>query len=432
MINLAGLVQSGSIGDGADMPIKQNVNVREFGAVGKGEIDESSFIQRALDSGAESLRLPAGLYLIGETLRVGSNTHLFLEPEAHIRLMDNSGTGVGVFLLTNKDHQAGNEDILIEGGIWDGNNPGNPRGPDGPTDSYTGVAINFVNVDDLSLRNLTVRDPESFFIRLGEIRKFLIEDITFEAPHTRLNHDAVHVGGFCEDGVIRRLRAFGVCCPNDDMVAINANDDVTRAINLGMKEGPIRRIKVEDISAEDAYTFVRILSQDAAIEDVDIRKIRGGCRYYALNLNRWRFPIGKGKINRVRIGDIDVNKISTANSFPLIHITLQVLGLEVYDFKRSDKTGTEAFSLELNNGIASEVILKGLSSSQLSVLNTKSTCAITHELENDTTDSYRVIAAVSDGDCLCLPNGGFSSLNICGTLHISSVGHKLCCRSRLP
>ena len=80
---------------------------------------------------------------------------------------------------------------------------------------------------------MTLRDPEAFFVRLGHVSNFTIEGITFEAPHVRPNHDGIHLGGYCEDGVIRHLRAYGPSVPNDDVLAFNADDCVTRVAQSG-------------------------------------------------------------------------------------------------------------------------------------------------------------------------------------------------------
>jgi len=393
------------------------ISVRDFGAVGDGSgADDAPALQRALDAaagGAREVVVPAGSYTIKRTLLVGSGTILRLAADALIRLADEAGPrgGAGCFLLTNRDHGSGNQDITVEGGIWDGNNPGNPRGPDGPRDSYTGVAINFVHVHGLRLRGLTVRDPESFFIRVGEARDFVIEDITLEAPHLRPNQDGIHVGGFSEDGLIRRIVGVGPGCPNDDMVALNANDDVTRAVNLGMKEGPIRRMQVEEIAAEDAYTFVRLLSQDAPIEDVRIRGIRGGCRYHALNLNRWRFPPGKGRIARALIEDVEVGRRPSPCRDALIHVTLSVQDLEIRDVRRPQDGLPEIASLDLNNGTAAQALLEGLGAAQRQALEGASTAALAWTA-GSSPDDQSVRASVAPGVRLRLPSGGFGRLRI--------------------
>ena len=390
------------------------ISVKDHGAVGDGRADDAPAIQRALDAGAGEVHVPAGTYRIARTLRIGSDTALRLAADATVRLADGAGprAGAGGFLLTNRDHAAGNHNITVEGGIWDGNNPGNPRGPDGPRDSYTGVAVNLVNVRDLVLRGLTVRDPESFFIRLGEARGFMVEDVTLEASHLRPNQDGVHVGGFSEDGIIRRITGVGAGCPNDDMVALNANDDVTRAVNLGMKEGPIRRIQVEDIVAEDAYTFLRLLSQDAPIEDVRIRRIRGGCRYHALNLNRWRFPPGKGRMTGVRIEDVDVAKRPSPNHQALTHITLTVQDLEIRDVGRTDHECPEAPTLEVANGTAGEVELGGLAPSQVEALLAASEHLLVRERGDGPEGQAWLRIGLTPQSVLRLPAGGFRRFHI--------------------
>jgi len=45
-------------------------------------------------------------------------------------------------------------------------------------------------------------DPYGFY-RIGRA----LEDICLEAPHLRPNQDGVHLGGYCEDGVIRTIPA---------------------------------------------------------------------------------------------------------------------------------------------------------------------------------------------------------------------------------
>ena len=79
--------------------------------------------------------------------------------------------------------------------------------------------------------DLTVLNPESFSIRLGEVRHFTVENIVFDHPVIRPNQDGVHVGGFSEHGYIRNLRAATVNTTSDDMVALNADDDVQRVLN---------------------------------------------------------------------------------------------------------------------------------------------------------------------------------------------------------
>lgn len=328
------------------------IDAKECGVIGDGVTDDTAAMQKSLDGGQRTVCIPRGIYKISSALKVDSHTLIKADAKAIIRLAEHAGVNKDVFLLTNRDYAGGNEDISMEGGIWDGNNEHNPRGKEGDPNGYTGSAINFVNVRRLEIRDLTVRNPEAFSIRICKVNDFVIEDIRFD--HT----------------VIRKLRALTQRTPNDDMVALNADDDETRVINLGMKCGPIRDITVEDLQADDAYTFVRLLSVRQLIEDITISNVSGGCRVTAINMNRWRFPAGFGNIRNVTLRDFSVRKMSGsksdqwANQYPLIHIQSAVHGLRIENFRREPDDNLQASTLVIDNGRQNSLQLEGASGEQ--------------------------------------------------------------------
>jgi len=93
--------------------------------------DAAPAIQAALDSGAPMVYIPYGVYRIGKGLLIASNTELRVHPEARIVFADGAGKCSSDFLISNRDPVKGNFNISISGGIWDGNNRGNPRGKEG-------------------------------------------------------------------------------------------------------------------------------------------------------------------------------------------------------------------------------------------------------------------------------------------------------------
>ncbi|MCF7838434.1 MAG: endopolygalacturonase [Candidatus Marinimicrobia bacterium] len=298
--------------------------------------------------------------MLTETLRVHSDTAVIAEPGAVFRLADGAGRHCRSFMIANANPGNGNANISLRGGFWDANNAGNPRGTDYDPFAYTGVAVNFVNVKNLTVCDLTVHNPESFFIRVGEVCDFRIENITLSADRTHINQDGVHVGGFSERGVIRGIRATAPGVPGDDLVALNADDDVERQLNLGMRRGPIRNILVEDLEAADAYTFLRLLSVGQPIEDITVRRLRGGCRVHGLNLNNWRFPKGVGAIRRVLIEDVELTKTQFRPQAPaLIHISLHVEDLAIHRFRRGVGTLPGVQTLLIDNRQALDMMLDG-------------------------------------------------------------------------
>ena len=358
------------------------VSVRDFGAKGDGLSDDQEALQRALNSGAPRVVVPLGQYRLGRTLRIGSGTRLQVHPHAVLRLAEGAGTDQSIHLISNQHPETGDTEVAIEGGIWDGNNPTNPRGPDAPG-SYTGVALQFHNVRGLELRNLTIQDPESYHIRLSRVRHFRVEGIRFETRHFRPNQDGVHLGGFCEDGVIRDIRALTDGAPNDDVVALNADDANGRAQNLGRVNGPIRRLRIDTLEATNCFTFLRLASVWSRIEDIDVRHIRGGCRNYLVNCDALRYcrtPLfeadhpeaqeGVGWLRNIALRDIEVHKTEEHSLDPLLMLETRMENWLVEDFRRNldQDEYPEAPTIRLQHVLSPEVVLDGVPEADATVL----------------------------------------------------------------
>ncbi|GAG30881.1 unnamed protein product, partial [marine sediment metagenome] len=155
--------------------------------------------------------------------------------------------------------------------------------------------------------------------------------------------------------------------PNDDMIAINADDDIHRVVNLGMKRGPIRDIQINDLSASNAYTFVRLLSTTSFIENITIQNVSGGCRYYAVNINNWKFPVGSGNIQNITLKDFNVSKsvVPDPQCLALIKIALKVKNLQINNFLRRKDTSLDALTLSVKNDTKNVLMFKGLDEGQL-------------------------------------------------------------------
>ncbi|HSI85059.1 MAG TPA: glycosyl hydrolase family 28-related protein [Candidatus Methylacidiphilales bacterium] len=356
-------------------------------ARGDGASDDSAAIQHALDlaaGGSLNIRpasawhehlvvIPAGRYKIGTTLRISSNTRLLLHPQAHIILADGAGVNQDVFLITNKHHQTGDTNIQIEGGIWDGNNPGNPRGPDAPG-SYTGVAINFRNVNGLHLSSLRVCEAESYNIRISEVRNFVIQDVRFEARSIRRNQDGIHLCGGCSDGLIQRIRTGGMKATNDDLIAFVADDAMQRAQNLGGTCGHIRRVRVNDVTSDDCHSFVRLGSVWSTISDVTISNVRGGFRCNAVNADALRycavpvfnrhdpqFASGVGLLENVSLSDFDV--YCTEGKDAVLLLETRMKNFQIRNFRRDmvrDLATSTSPTVRMRGIISDNIVMEGL------------------------------------------------------------------------
>lgn len=317
-----------------------------YGTLGDGVSDDFPAFQRALDDArGVMLRVPAGTYRIGGTLRLHSGTHLACDPGATIRWADGAGRYPGDYLLA-AGLGAGAAAVTVSGGVWDGNNPANRRPDDLFAESHTGAVMHFENVRGLVLRGLRVHDAESYNIRLAGVRDFVIEDIGFSSSHIRPNNDGVHLGGGCEDGVIRRISGIGRGVTGDDLIALNADDALRRTEVRGMVCGPIRNIRIEDLRADSCHCFVRMLSIWSAIEKVSVSGVRGSCEFSAVNCDAARvcrvpifdaanppFPDGVGMLENILIRDVAVAK-SAANDAPLVRLDTRMRDFRVSGFRR--------------------------------------------------------------------------------------------------
>lgn len=284
--------------------------------MGDGVHDDTAGIQAALDSGVAVVHLPTPpkRYLISRTLVIHSGQTLQAERDATIRLANNAL----VHMLTNAEHAKGDRGISVIGGIWDGNNAHQsceyhtthrwqvPYDPE----RYLGVLIQFDNVTDLRIAHLTLKDPETFGIQAGNLRRFTIEDITFDYNLLRLNMDGVHLHGNCHQGRIVNLKGT----TNDDLVALNADDGTM----FEMSRGSITDVQIDGIWSENGYTAVRLLSAGSPIRRVRISNIYGSFRYYVTSFGNYTLHPGeRSEISEVVIDGVYCAKPTEPLTRPL-------------------------------------------------------------------------------------------------------------------
>lgn len=303
---------------GACLSIGFSALAEEPPLFGDGEHDDAAAIQARLDSGVACVYLPPPKkeYLVGRTLRIPSNCELRLDRYSRIRL----APGTSALLLENSDNAKGNERVALTGGIWDFDNvrqAPNPgafrrlwpeRKDEHPwPDGYSGVGIRFRNVRELHVRGVTLRNPVTYGMLLGDVSEFTIDDVCFDYTSVnpaKMNMDGVHLDGFCHHGRITNLR--GTCF--DDLLALNANDS---DMHFGVREGPIHDITVDGIYADYCHSAVRILSTsaDCPVEHVTIRNIHGNFYRYAVGLTHFFVERKtRGRMDDITIEDCHLGK----------------------------------------------------------------------------------------------------------------------------
>ena len=160
---------------------------------GDGLHDDTNALQARLDKAGE-VRIPDGRYLITHPLIIHDNTHLLLSKNAYLRLADHANCS----LLDNDGlyERRPNKNIIIEGGVWDGNNAMQEReyipNENLPCDyekyisnSLVVFMIRIVHAENFTFRNAVCKDPTSYATHFADVKHFLVENITFDYDLTK-------------------------------------------------------------------------------------------------------------------------------------------------------------------------------------------------------------------------------------------------------
>jgi parallel beta-helix repeat protein len=162
--------------DNSNTQQEKIINVKNLGAVGDNMHDDTQAIQNALNVAKNSntpiqVIIPTGTYKLTKTLHIYKNTHLLLKKDA--KLIRNHN-GIIIMNGDKGDHYEGYDghgDIIIEGGIWEGNILNYPS---------TFSAIGIARGRNITIRNIEVRDVvNAHGIDLNASENVLIENSKF-------------------------------------------------------------------------------------------------------------------------------------------------------------------------------------------------------------------------------------------------------------
>ena len=268
---------------------------------GDGIHDDTAAIQELIDSGVCEVRLPAPeqFYLISKPLELPSNFRLVLPRYAEIRLADASNCVMvrnkviyaraermekeeHIFNFVNlfaDDAPCNNVELC--GGVWNCNNEGQAPNPiyvrDVRIPEWWGYGMLFYNVTNLTIRDLTIKDPSNFGVTLDRVSYFNVRNITFDynlGNPVPLNMDGIHLNGNCHFGTIANLK--GTCY--DDLVALNADEG---------SAGSITNVDINGIYAENCHSAVRLLTVKHAVDNIHISNVYGTYYQYVIGLTKF-------------------------------------------------------------------------------------------------------------------------------------------------
>ena len=273
----------------------------------------TELIQKKLDQcGIVTIERP-GTYVITHTLIIHSNTRLICAPGVHFL----AAPGSKCALIENEhfgDPSGRDAHIEIIGGIWDGNC--DELGLDGEYEAkhrlddpyspklFKGKLIRFAHLDRITLEKLTVRNPVSYGIQIGDVRGFVTRDIFFDYNWHFGTTDGVHINGPACDGVIENL--YGTT--NDDLVSLTTYDEPHAEVSIGH----IENVYIHNLSGRNAYSGVRLLSgENCYLRNVRIDGLYGTYRHHAVVISNHNQRPGTVWFDDLVLENINASKSST-------------------------------------------------------------------------------------------------------------------------
>ncbi len=300
---------------------------------GDGVHDDTSALQEMIDSGACEISLPApeNFYLISRTLTLPSNFRLILPRFAKIKLAD----GANCPMLSNKlvedfaqrlpeetsalcrhfwyfvndySPEIMSENIEVRGGVWDLNNQNQIPNPEQTKifepHGYTGDGMFFYGVKNLTLADMTIKDPTHYGVTLDRVSYFTVENICFDYNYGNpnpVNMDGIHINGNSHYGYIRNLK--GACY--DDLVALNAHEG---------SQGPITNIEIDGIFSEDCHSAVRLLTVHDEVRNIHISNVFGTYFQYCIGISKYYPGETTGRYDAITLDNIYASK---AERYPI-------------------------------------------------------------------------------------------------------------------
>lgn len=290
--------------------------------------DQSTAAQSVLDLGQDG---PLTVYwdvpITAAGLLVYPDTRIVVAPGCGAKAPD----GINKPILSNANYAAGadqanwvtapnfnaitkDENITIEGGIWNGN--GGNQDHDSVAEGWH-VALRFFNVEKLTLDGVTVYTPRTFSIHFCNANNVTARDCHIDCGTSGVvNRDGFHLNGNCTNFQILNTTARTW----DDAIGINA-DDLEVQISPAAPSvfgpyanyGPINNIVVNGLQLTGGRFGVRMLSGLSRVDAIDIRNVTGAHGgHLALIDNYSESPsslrnAGPGNFGRISIDGVNVS-----------------------------------------------------------------------------------------------------------------------------
>ncbi|MGL5788340.1 MAG: hypothetical protein ACRCXV_00460 [Bacteroidales bacterium] len=336
------------------------------GGIGDFTKDDSYAINQAINF-APVVIVPSGfISIVKKPILMKSNTNLVVNgtikqgDASNCTLIKNKGIDIPSDGKGNETYPAGYTrdcNITISGsGVIDGNgwmqnrgsssdvgdNPdvyNTPQFKDGDNMDYIGFMIKLADIDNLIVRDVTLRNPRTYAFCLAGLKGYKLHGLYADRTFKNLNQDFIHIHGKSFDGEIFDCRGVS----GDDFIAVTTME----AGALSIRVGDVKRLNIHNITywglnpnattsntielsdgngIEDGYNCHRLLRlsyTDEIIDDITVTdcfttQSKLGGQVVLSNLPFKPKDNGKNGYGSGKIGKVYINNLIQSESWGLI------------------------------------------------------------------------------------------------------------------
>lgn len=280
-----------------------------------GGTDETEILQNILDKAPEwgHLHLVMDGAALVRGLQVHSNTTIecldkscgfFLADNSDCAILRNSNRGYDSIRTAHVTLLGGtyNHNCLHQAHDVYSDDPAEmainmPERYKGEENRHATVALEFIGIEYLTVKNLTVRDQRTYAFTVGNFRHVHIENTYIELENEILfgNQDGFHFWG---PGQFLTMRNIGGKTQDDFM---NIGPDERDGVSS------ITDVLVDGVMLDGAYQGIRLLSRGTGLLDrVTIRNVTGTYRCFGFYINPWFIDKTMGNFGNIVFENIDL------------------------------------------------------------------------------------------------------------------------------
>ena len=265
-----------------------------------GGTDDTAAIQAVLDKAPQlgRLRLMVDGAALVRGLSIHGNTTIeCLTPSCGFFLAAQSNGPI--LRNAHKDFEVRHDrNITLLGGTWNHNCREQIHHRAGGEDAFVKwvIAFEFFGVENLTVRDLTIRNQRTFAMLLANWQRVTMENIRIDLPdrmHAQ-NQDGIHFWGPGRFLTMRNIQG----CAGDDFIALSPDEFDYHS--------SITDVLIDGVQLDDADQGFRLMSRkDGRLDRVIIRNVTGTYRSFGFSVGPF-FTSGGGNLGNIIFDTIDL------------------------------------------------------------------------------------------------------------------------------